>query len=42
MEVGATIEIYRDPTGIPEGLAKTCMKKIMTSRTTMMKRMITM
>jgi hypothetical protein len=36
MEMGATIEIYRDPTGIQESLAKTYMKKIMWNRTTMM------
>jgi hypothetical protein len=42
MEVGATIEIYRDLTGIQGGLATTCMKRIMTNKLTMMKRMIMM
>jgi hypothetical protein len=42
MELGATIEIHRDPTGIQEGLAKTFMTKITMNRTIMMRKMITM
>jgi hypothetical protein len=41
MELGATIEIHRDLPGIPAGLAKMYMKMIMTSRMTMMRKMIT-